>query len=230
MKYIGDELELFRAAHNWKRYFARVIRPHVRGRVLDVGSGLGVNARELVNETVTSYTFLEPDATLLDRMVTQAELPHRAIEQVHGTTTDLAGRTFDTILYLDVLEHIADDTAELLRAYELLAPDGRLIILAPAFNFLYSPFDQAIGHHRRYSLKQLSTVIPIGLVPVKERYLDSLGLLLSLGNKLLMRQRMPTARQIRVWDRFVIPVSRLTDHLFKQAFGRSLVAVYRKPE
>ena len=60
-------------------------------------------------------------------------------------------------------------------------------------------------------------------------YADSLGVVLSLANKLLLRQAMPTARQIRTWDRLVVPVSRVLDPIVRFSFGRSVIAVYRRP-
>jgi SAM-dependent methyltransferase len=229
MEYPGQELDLFKEAVNWKRYFAELLEPHVSGRVLDVGCGMGVNALFISNPGIRSYTFLEPDASLLERVEENASLPVLwNAEKVNGTTDDLAGRRFDTVLYLDVLEHIADGAAELERAKGLLAPDGRLVVLAPAFNMLFSPFDRAVGHHRRYTRTSLAKEMPDGMQCILSRYLDGLGSMLSLGNRLLLRRALPTQAQIRFWDRRVVPLSRRFDTLFGSCFGRSLVAVYRK--
>lgn len=231
MKYVGGELELFQHARNWKRYFAGYLKPFVRGRVLDVGCGTGVNAEYLLNDQVTSYTFLEPDPDLLARVdehVRSAVLVNA--DRINGNTEHLHGRRFDTILYIDVIEHIEDSKEELLRAYDLLEPGGHLVILVPAYNFLFSPFDTAVGHHRRYNRSMLRSELPSGLKPVKTFYLDSLGYFLSLANKALLRKALPTASQIRFWDRTIVPCSRVLDNLFMHAFGRSLICITRKPE
>lgn len=229
MKYVGSELELFRHATRWKRYWAEQVHPFVRGSALDVGCGLGVNAEFLWNEQVAQYTFLEPDGDLLDHV--PDHLPSHILERsdrIHGTSADLSGRTFDTVLYIDVLEHIADAKDELMRAKELIAPGGHLIILVPAFPFLFSPFDAAIGHHRRYTTSTLRQEVPQDLREVRTRYLDSAGFLLSAGNKLLLRQAEPSPAQIRLWDRRVVPISRVTDVLVARSFGRSLLGIWRK--
>ncbi|HRH36740.1 MAG TPA: methyltransferase domain-containing protein, partial [Flavobacteriales bacterium] len=148
--------------------------------------------------------------------------------RIQGTTKDVAGRSFDTILYIDVIEHIDDSKAELHRAYDLLAPGGHLLILVPAFNLLYSDFDKAIGHHRRYTKRTLNAELPKELERVRMTYHDGAGMLLSLGNKWVMRQQRPTMRQIMFWDRTIVPVSRLTDKLVFHTFGRSLISVSRK--
>lgn len=230
MKYPGTELELFRHAANWKRRWATMVRPFVQGHVLEVGCGLGANARHVCQDRVLSYTFLEPDALLLAQVPEHAHLPPTIAQRsVQGTSRDMAGERFDTVLYIDVLEHIEDDTAELQRAYAMLSPGGHLIILVPAFQFLHSPFDEAIGHHRRYDRNLLRSRMPTGVRMLRLRYLDSAGLLLSLGNKLLLRSTTPTQEQVQFWDRWMVPISRITDPLVAHAFGRSLLAVARKP-
>jgi len=231
MKYVGAELELFQRARNWKRYFASHLEPFVRGRVLDVGCGMGANAEYLLNERVTSYTFLEPDPGLLSMVAAHVRSTVLVnAERILGTTEDLPGRRFDTILYIDVIEHIEAPQAELLRAYDLLEPGGHLLILVPAFNVLFSPFDKAVGHHRRYDKSMVRAELPVGLELVRTVYLDSLGFFLSLGNKALLRKDLPSAKQIRTWDRMVVPCSRIADNLVMHTFGRSLVCIAHKPE
>jgi 2-polyprenyl-3-methyl-5-hydroxy-6-metoxy-1,4-benzoquinol methylase len=230
MKYVGEELDLFRHAQNWKRYFAGELRPYVRGRVLDAGCGMGVNAEHLWNDAVTTYTFLEPDAHLLERLSEHVHLPYlQQAERVNGTTAQLSGRTFDTILYLDVIEHIEDARAELNRAAELLAPGGHLLVLVPAFNYLYSDFDKAIGHYRRYDKRMLNAELPAGMERLRMRYLDSTGLLLSLANKWFLHQPAPKLSQVLFWDKRLVPVARVTDKLLFHTIGRSLISVSRKP-
>ncbi len=230
MNYVGSELVLFQHARNWKRYFADHLRPFVHGRVLDVGCGMGVNAEYLLNERVSSYTFLEPDPSLLamvDENVRSTVLVYA--ERINGTTAHLPGRRFDSILYIDVIEHIEDGAAELQQAYDLLESGGHLLIVVPAFDFLFSPFDRALGHHRRYDKAMLRSQLPAGLEPIITEYLDSLGFFLSFGNKALLRKELPSASQIRLWDCLVVPSSRVFDSLVMHAFGRSLVCVAYKP-
>jgi SAM-dependent methyltransferase len=230
MRYPGGELELFKHARAWKRYWSGQAARWVEGRVLDAGCGIGASAEWIVNMRVTDYCFLEPDAALLRQVPDFAE--HSVLaraERITGTTTDLPGRAFDTILYIDVLEHIADARAELRRASGLLAPGGRLIVLVPALPCLYSPFDAAIGHHRRYTKALLRAELPHDLRVERLRYLDSAGALLSLGNRLLLGAAQPTQGQVSFWDRRIVPLSRMLDALIGFSIGRSLLCVARKP-
>jgi hypothetical protein len=129
-------------------------------------------------------------------------------------------------LYVDVLEHIEKDDQELLKAFALLKKNGKLIVLSPAHQSLYSPFDKKIGHFRRYNKEMLIKISPPNLVLKKMFYLDSLGLFLSLGNRLLLKAEDPTTRQITFWDKLIVPFSRITDRLSFFSFGKTIVAVW----
>lgn len=230
-RYVGDELELFAQARNWKSYFGGFLGAYVSGRVLDVGAGLGATAEMLAGAGEEKWVCLEPDARLADRL--RARIHARELaptcEVLHGTLEDMDEQAgFDTLLYIDVLEHIEDDSGELLRAAKVLNPGGHLVVVAPAHQALFSRFDQAIGHHRRYNRASLRAVAPANMSEERTFYLDAAGQLLSVANRVLLRQRMPTTRQISFWDRRVIPVSRLVDRLAGFNLGKTLVGVWRR--
>jgi len=224
--YPGLELKLFEQAHNWKSYWSSRIAPHVRGAVLEVGAGIGANTRLLASLDFARWTCLEPDASLAK----QIHVPPGGRHEVTlGIVADLpAEAQFDSILYIDVLEHIEDDAAEMARAAARLKPGGALIVLSPAHPFLFTPFDEAIGHYRRYTRTSLRAAAPVGLREITVTYLDSVGMLASLGNRLLLGQSMPTAQQIGVWDRWMVPPSRLTDRLTGGHLGKSVLGVWSR--
>ena len=230
---IGDELALFEHATHWKAYYGARLKPFLRGRVLEVGAGIGGTTRTLCDGTQPDWLCLEPDAALAARiseLLAQGELP--ACCRLHvGTLEDLPATDglFDAILYIDVIEHIEDDAAELRRAYARLAPGGAILIVVPAHQWLFSPFDQAIGHFRRYSRPLLRRALPAGSRIQQLVYLDSVGLLASAANKLFLKQRYPTLAQIKFWDRTIVPVSRLADRLSGFTLGKSVLAVVQKP-
>jgi len=229
--YIGSELDLFSGARNWKCYFSRVLSPFIGERVLEVGAGIGSNIPYLYGPRVREWTSLEPDAALARRIVDRAaagELP-RECRVVAGTIESIGPiARFDTILYIDALEHIADDDAELARAARLLAPGGNLVVLAPAHQFLFSPFDRAIGHWRRYSLRALARKMPRGFRVRARLALDSVGFLASLANRLLLRADMPSRTQIAFWDKILVPLSRIVDAATGRLFGKTVVVVWSR--
>ncbi len=227
MKYVGDELELFSRARNWKSYFCAQIKPFLGAEVVEVGAGLGGTTRVFLQDGSRHQRWLclEPDAELCAQI---QGLP--AFCEVQCSTLEgVAEECCDSILYIDVLEHIEHDRAELELALGRLRPGGHLIVLSPAHQSLFSPFDQAIGHFRRYSLKQLKDCGPAGARLVCARYLDSLGFFLSLANSKLLRQSMPTPRQIGFWDTVVVPISRRLDPLLGYRFGKTVLCVWQKP-
>jgi SAM-dependent methyltransferase len=231
-EYVGDELEVFAGAVHWKSYFGAQLRPFIRGNVLEVGAGLGSTTKVLYQDAVHSWTCLEPDAKLVDRLRAEIAadplLGSRAIQVTMGTVADApAGELFDTILYIDVLEHIENDRAEMLAAMQHLSPQGHLIVLSPAHNWLFSPFDRAIGHFRRYSRATLREAAPEQLKLVRLRYLDGVGLLASLANRIVLRSGDPTKSQVQFWDTCMVPLSRVVDPLLGYRVGKSIIGVWR---
>ena len=231
-RYEGQELDLFAQAVNWKRYFAAQMRSFIGRRVLEVGAGLGATTRMLCDGTQQSWTCLEPDAELASRLrdsTPSAAQPATVFDVIVGSLDDLSAQAaFDTILYVDVLEHIADDRAELAHAARRLLPAGHLLVLSPAHQWLYSPFDQALGHFRRYRRSTLRSAGPPELRLVRLRYLDSVGMLASLANRLLLRASQPTAAQIRLWDGRLVPASRRLDGWLRYRVGKSILGVWQK--
>jgi SAM-dependent methyltransferase len=230
-KYIGKELALFAEARNWKSYLGRLLEPSIRGHVLEVGAGIGSITQFLSKFHHSKWTCLEPDDHLADqiRQANRNLLANGQLSVVNGTIDDLdAGCKFDTILYVDVLEHIPDDLRELSKAASHLNASGLLLVLSPAHQFLYSPFDEKIGHYRRYDKTTLVSISPKHCSVLDSFYLDSAGLLASLSNRLLLKQTTPSRRQIHIWDRFLVPVSEIMDALFRYKFGKSVIVIWRR--
>jgi hypothetical protein len=229
--YIGQELDLFEQAINWKKYWSSEIRSHVKGDVLEVGAGLGANTEFLKCRGVSSWMCLEPDPELAGRMRDRfSRQPNLADCRVEIGTTETLGfyHQFQTIIYIDVLEHIEEDHQELRRASGLLRSGGRLIVLAPAHQWLFTPFDCAIGHIRRYNRSNLSSCAPSDCEIQRLVYLDSVGMLASIGNRLFLRRDVPDPKQILVWDRILVPISRLLDHLTLHRIGKSILGIWKK--
>ena len=225
-KYEGSELDLFEKARNWKAYWRAQIRDFVRGDVLEVGAGIGANTLTLAGLDFERWTCLEPDAALAARVTLPPGGRHRS--EV-GTIDDLpADARFDSILYIDVLEHIGDDRAEMARAAARLNPGGTVIVLSPAHPFLFTPFDAAIGHFRRYTRSSLAAAAPEGLRIEKLKYLDTVGVLAVAANLWLLKSSAPAESQILLWDRVLVPLSRIVDPMLAGRVGKSVLGIWRK--
>ena len=230
-EYIGNELELFAKAERWKSYFRSHLQRYLQGDVLEVGAGLGGTTCVFDQGGFQSWTCLEPDKELcrqLEQAISQLHQPQR-YRLAQGTLSTLEPTAlFDAIIYIDVLEHIENDAEEVALAAQHLKPGGNIVILSPAYQFLYSPFDKRIGHFRRYTLSALRKITPHGCKSKKGFYLDSMGAAASLANRLLLKASMPTAKQIAFWDSVLVRLSRLFDPLHFYSFGRSVIVIWQK--
>jgi SAM-dependent methyltransferase len=229
--YLGAELDLFALAANWKQYVRSQIGQYLVGDVLEVGAGIGGTTVALHDGGAHRWVCLEPDKNQARRLQTMAaeRWGNAAPAIVVGSVRSLAERSsFDCVLYMDVLEHIVDDVGEAAAAARLLRAGGRLIVLAPAHQWLFSAFDHQIGHLRRYTKTMLQALKPPDCVEEKVVYLDSLGVFLSLGNAILLRKGLPSRSQIAVWDRIFVPGSKVVDRVLGGRAGKSVLAVWRK--
>ncbi len=228
--YIGKELELFAKATNWKNYLKSLIKPYLKGHVLEVGAGMGSNTVLLTDSPYQKWLCLEPDTQLFQLLKSSIELNHISnCSAIQGTIDSLDKRNcFDSILYLDVLEHIEDDRTELLKAFDRLEMGGHLIIVGPAYQWLFTPFDVAIGHYRRYNKVMLKNLLSKEMKVVKILYLDCVSLLASLVNKGFLQYTQPTINQIKTWDRIMVPLSKKLDLILSHKIGKSIMAVIKK--
>jgi len=227
--YLGRELELFADAHRWRAYWGGKVAPFLGRRVLEVGAGIGSTALALWRPGIADWLAAEPDPALAERFLerTQALAPRPRVHR--GTLASLAGEApFDSALYIDVLEHLEDDGDELARAAALLRPGGHVVALSPGHPGLYSPFDKAIGHVRRYTRAGLAELVGRHCTVVAAMHLDAVGALLSLGNRLLLRAAEPTRRQLAFWNGVCVPLSRLVDPLLLHRAGRSVLVIGRR--
>ncbi len=227
-EYQGKELELFAGAKNWKKYFASFMSPYISGKVLEVGAGIGATTGVLCNGRQTKWVCLEPDENQISKiqfLISSKELPAYC-SAVKGTLKEyLTRELYDVVLYIDVLEHIMDDAGEILLATEFIRPGGTLIILVPAHQWLLSEYDRAIGHYRRYNKNTLRMLMPPSMDVKKLFYLDAVGVIASVANKLLLKRSYPTRKQVYFWDKFIVPLSKKIDPLTKGVLGRSLICI-----
>lgn len=230
-EYIGNELELFKHAHNWKAYYAQFLSKYIKGDVLEVGAGIGETTHSLCKGDFDSWVCLEPDGELTAIISQKKETGYLPsfIEIMTDTLDGMpADRKFDSIIYIDVIEHIENDASELKKAAQHLKPGGHLVVLVPAHNYLFSKFDESIGHFRRYNKTMLKNAAPSELKRVDLRYLDSVGLSASLANKWFLKQDYPELKQIKFWDNFIIPISKITDAISFYSIGKTVIGVWQK--
>ena len=221
---LASTLHNLDSALNYAEWLASLLQPHLRGRILEVGAGHGTFSEQLAE--LGPLTASEPSeravAILRDR------LAHRDdIDVMQGDlTTATRDQRWDGIVMLNVLEHIDDDAAALRQVREGLEPGGRLAVLVPAFELLYSRFDAAIGHHRRYRLPELvGKVETAGLQVQVARYVNSVGFFAWLLTARILRLTPTSSTLATTYDRAVIPMLRSTEARLKPPFGQSALVV-----
>jgi len=231
INYRGKELDLFSEVTIWKRYWKDAIHEFLGSHILEVGSGLGASVEIFADDSFSTWLGLEPDpdmVALLKERKGEGEFPNWC-EFKQGAIRDLADSAqFDTILYIDVLEHIQDDGAEIELAANHVKISGYIVVIAPSHQFLYSEFDSSVGHIKRYDNHSLRALTPRGFSVVDSKYLDSVGLLASLGNRFILHSSIPSRRQLWIWDKILVRLSRVVDPLVRYSIGKSILFVWQR--
>ena len=226
MNYPGKELEMFDKAHFWRYYIYWVIKKFIGKKILEVGAGIGSFAKIYIKENMNT-TLSEIDnfnyETLKKIFNSQKNM------KVENKLINQFNETFDTILYLSVLEHIENDKKEILNSLEKLEDKGHLIICVPAHNYMYSNFDKEIGHFRRYEMDFFNTLNLENINIKKKFFIDSFGYLLYFLNKLVFSKEVyPSKLKIFIWDKIFIPIACVVDFFSFYKFGKNIVCIIQK--
>ncbi len=132
---------------------------------------------------------------------------------------------FDTIVSINTLEHILNDELALKNSFKLLAPNGNLILIVPAHQWLYGTMDSSIGHYRRYSKNELHTKLQsLGFKVKKEKYINMIAAIGWFINGHIIKQRVPPKNQLRILN-LVSPTLQKYEQSIKTPFGISLLSV-----
>jgi SAM-dependent methyltransferase len=225
-------LEVMSAAPQFNRWMFETIRPYCVGPVLEVGSGIGNISTFLLQSGHEAHlSDLRPHYCRRLRTqfgqhsncrgVYEMDLVHPEFDRAYG---HVLGR-FGTVFALNVLEHIADDHQAIANCHKLLRPSGRLIILVPAYSFLYNRFDHQLGHCRRYTRGSLGSVFTAsGLDIVDTFYFNCAGIPGWFVSGTLLRKQQLSRTQLAVYNRLTW-LFRLLDRLTARKLGLSVIAI-----
>ncbi|HWW50249.1 MAG TPA: bifunctional glycosyltransferase/class I SAM-dependent methyltransferase [Verrucomicrobiae bacterium] len=155
----GDILESLSRAPRFNRWMADVLRPYVGDRVLEIGAGTGNMSVQLMPRPIYWATDVNP--LYLDYLAkVQTARPYMRVAYTDSMNAETfpAGQSFDTVVCLNVVEHVQDDVAVLQNIWNALEEGGRAVILVPSGPWLYGSLDKVLGHFRRYTEDQFSRV------------------------------------------------------------------------
>jgi SAM-dependent methyltransferase len=207
-------------ARNYNEFLLDLVRADARDgdRIVDFGAGIGTFANQLRAEGF-AVECVEPDAR-------QAAMIRRQGGTAYDSLRSISPASVDLVYTMNVLEHIEEDRAVLAEIRSRLRPGGRLIVYVPAFPLLYTSMDRRVGHVRRYRAGDLrEKVIAAGFALNCCEYVDSVGFVATLAYKALGDSSgQVNRRALRLFDRFLFPVSRIGDSLgFKHLLGKNLL-------
>ena len=231
-EYVGRDLEAMNFAECYHRWILDEFRAFLGPHIAEVGAGTGRFSELLLQEPgLRQLIALEPSARMHHLLAQRLERDARAITHC-GFFEDIAAHNegaLDTLIYVNVLEHIKDDHTELAHAYRALRPGGHLCVFVPALRWLYSRFDASIGHYRRYRKDELVALLrSAGFQITHARYFDLLGILPWLFVFRLLRRTL-AGNQVRIYDRWAMPVMRRFEAAISPPLGKNVIAVARKP-
>ena len=231
--YAGDELDAMAGARNYHRWIVDAWRPHLGRVIVEIGAGIGTFSAHLLEERVQRLWLVEPSPTLNVRLRERFAADAR-VGVLPGILEDvreqLRGSGVDSIVGVNVLEHIDDDAATLRAAHDILAPGGRLFIFVPALSLLYGSLDRAYGHVRRYTKRTLTASVErAGFEMVFARYVNMLGILSWFVAGRILRQRAITPGAVALADRTLIPFSAGLERWLRPPIGQNVMIVARKP-
>jgi SAM-dependent methyltransferase len=221
-QHIYESLETLSMAGEYYRWLCSRVSPYIRGRVLEIGAGIGSFA-QWGSALATEYHPTDVDPRLVEKL--RERFPKAFCWNLFEPFPD--NTQYDTIVILNVIEHLRDDLGAVKALYDRLLPGGHLIVMVPAMNFLYGSLDRAFGHFRRYDKKMMADLYAqTSLQTQKSEYVNVVGMFgWFLYGRVFKRNSLPTHLTSRF--NLVLPLLKMERPLAHFA-GLSLMTVGRK--
>lgn len=219
------DLSLMEAATKYNNWIFSKVEPWLGDHILEVGAGIGTFTARLKQSAISLYA-IDNNPQCCD--VLRQKYPDIPIIQMDASDCEammeLKGCNIDTIVCLNVLEHIKNDVETLKIFYDILIPTGVLILQVPALRVLYGPIDKSLGHKRRYSLDELREKIKNAGFSIEDiYYMNSPAVYGWFTNKLLGRKSQ-SASQIKIYDKLVSLI-RFSEEFSRPNIGLSIFAI-----
>jgi len=209
---------------------------YLGNKIFEAGCGNG-NITRLIFQTNRMDRYLGVDIskdfcnqlqnTLVPPLHTEARFV--AMDLENPDLAILGTDLFDSIICLNVLEHIQEDQKLLKLFFSKLSPGGRLILQVPAFPALFGTIDEIDGHHRRYSRNGLGDLLRNGGFSVQQlRFFNFAGIPAWIWHGKIKRLKTHSMAEVKMWDKFV-PILRWMEKWLPIPVGLSIFAVAEKP-
>lgn len=217
-------LELSRV-ENYNKWTIDKFLDFTGGKYLEVGAGTG-NIASLVREQGIDITPSEKDRGFLKTL--KANFKKAFLLDIESPKDSLRGFYFDTVIAINVLEHIKNDALALKNINRVLNPQGKLILLVPAHQMLFGSYDKGLRHYRRYSKNELELKLKqAGFKVLKSKYLNKVGALAWFLNAVILKRTAFPKYQLYIIDKLV-PALDFFDKLIFFPFGLSIICICQK--
>lgn len=235
--YTGRELEAMSAASNYHRWILGIFSPYLGRHLVEVGAGIG-SFSELIlgHHACETIALVEPSREMCKQLRAWASQkpPSPLVDVYHASFPEAAPMITakhppDSIIYVNVLEHIEDDEAELAAIHSALSPHGRVFIFVPALTWLYGAFDERVGHLRRYMKNDLEAKLSrAGFQIVVSNYFDLAGVAPWWIKYRLLKSATMESGAVRFYDRYIVPSARRFESVIRPPLGKNLIVVAQK--
>jgi len=228
------ELELLSSTPVSTSAIVDTLEPYIGQNVLEVGAGLGLITKKLA-KSHKAVVSLEPDRKLFDQFtenISESNVTGLCMTiQDYLSSSDFIGK-FDSVLYINVLEHIQDDLEELKMARSTIKPGGNIIIFVPAAPRLYGTMDWISGHFRRYRMDELKLIIAKADLNIVDcRAFDPIGLIPYWLLYRLFKRKKLESTTVKFYDRVIIPLSiAIPQSITRRVGGKNLIVVAQLPD
>ena len=235
VEYVGKDLEAMDFAVNYHRWILELIKPFLGEHLVEVGAGTGAFSELLLETKPKTLSLVEPSTMVEDlRNNLSRKNTTTEIQIFHNIFADVAARLKseqlpDSIIYINVLEHIEDDRAELKTVWQTLREKGRVFIFVPALPVLFSEFDRRIGHFRRYRKTEIEKKCrDAQLRIVVSRYFDVTGIVPWLLKYRLMKSTTMESGAVHLYDKLIVPVAKPLERFLPPPIGKNLLIIAEK--
>lgn len=235
--YPGRELEAMNGASNYHGWILGIFKPFLGRHLVEVGAGLGSFSELIVAQhSCETLSLVEPSKGMYEGLVVNARRlsTFTRVDTYHGTFPEAAAlikqkEAPDSIIYVNVLEHIADDELELETIRKNLSEAGRVFLFVPALAWLYGAFDERVGHVRRYTKSELEEKLHrSGFKMILSSYFDLPGIAPWWVKYCLLKSSTMEPAGVRLYDRFVVPATRRLESLISPPLGKNVIAIAQK--
>ena len=226
--YPGKELEAMSFAVNYHRWIINEFESYFGEIVAEVGAGTGSISELLLEKNIKSLSAFEPSQNMYPLLEKTLQKEKRAKAINDFFAGEHIRETFDSVVYINILEHVEEDHVELTNVLTALKPGGYLLLFVPALEWLYSEVDKQMGHVRRYTKNSLVNLVEdVGFTIVKERYFDLLGIIPWYINFVLLRSSFGS-RRVALYDNLVVPLMKIVESRIPVPIGKNILIVGKK--